>query len=394
MKILQIAPASPYNEGWGYQENLLPKYQARLGNEVWIVVTNKKFEDGELITVAEEDYVSKDGFRVIRKAKKRFVTNKLTELLSYVPVYKLLYDYKPDLIFCHGLSNLTLLELVRYKKQCNPNTIIVADNHADYNIGPKRTGIDGKLIRWFWRKLTHLTIKNIDKVYGVTPWRKQFVQDYYGVPCDKTDVLIMGADDEKMHLDQKDNFRNKIRNEYSVEKTDFLITTGGKIDKKKNIIELMNATLNTENTKLLIFGKVMNDVKQEFETIIDNNRGRIIYIGWVDASQVYQYFYASDLVFFPGQHSVLWEQACASKVPCVFRKWDGMDHVDNGGNAEFVDDGDVDTLKDMINNLKYTEKYYSLLEKSRSDLTDIYLYSRIAQKSLESVIIEDEKHPF
>lgn len=40
LKIMHIAPNAPYNAGWSYQENLLPKYQAALGHDVMLVVTN------------------------------------------------------------------------------------------------------------------------------------------------------------------------------------------------------------------------------------------------------------------------------------------------------------------------------------------------------------------
>lgn len=386
MKILQVAPSSPYNEGWGYQENLLPKYQAKLGNEVRLVVTNKQFENNVLKMTDEEDYISEDGFRVIRKAKRRIISNKLTELLSYLSINDILYEFRPDLVYCHGLSNITMIDIIKFKKKVDPEMIIVVDNHADYNIGPKRSGVDGKMIRWFWRKLNQWTIDSIDRVYGVTPWRKQFAKDYYGIPDNKTDVLIMGADDEKMHMDQKDHYRRVIRKKYSIREKEYLVVTGGKIDKKKNILELMEAAIRIENVKLLIFGNVASDVKQEFNNILEQNKNKIIYIGWIDASDVYQYFYAADLVFFPGQHSVLWEQACASKVPCVFRRWEGMEHVNNGGNAAFVEGADINIIEEKIISLMYSDSYNLMLEKAQSELTDVYLYSHIAEKSIECVI--------
>ena len=146
----------------------------------------------------------------------------------------------------------------------------------------------------------------------------------------------------------------------------------------------MEACRNTDHVKLLIFGNVKEDVKQEFDEILSESEN-ITYIGWIDADQVYNYFFASDLVFFPGQHSVLWEQACASKVPCVFEKWEGMEHVNNGGNSDFVSPVTVESLREKILELKYTDKYAKMKQIAESDKTDIYLYSRIAEKSLECI---------
>lgn len=70
MKILHIAPSSTYNDNWGYQENLLPKYQKKIGNEVALIVnTFYHAPDGRRET-SECDYFLNDGVRVIRKKKK------------------------------------------------------------------------------------------------------------------------------------------------------------------------------------------------------------------------------------------------------------------------------------------------------------------------------------
>ena len=108
--------------------------------------------------------------------------------------------------------------------------------------------------------------------------------------------------------------------------------------------------------------------------------------GWISSDEFYGYFFAADLVFFPGQHSVLWEQACASKVPCVFGKWDGMDHVNNGGNAQFLHCDNPAKIRALIQKLQFTDEYQKMLCVAQSEKTDIYLYSRIAEKSLECAI--------
>ena len=144
----------------------------------------------------------------------------------------------------------------------------------------------------------------------------------------------------------------------------------------------MQAVNRCDKVKLLVFGNVLDDIKEEFNNSLSD---RIVYIGWIDASKVYDYFFASDLVVFPGTHSVLWEQACASKVPCVFKRWDGMDHVNNGGNADFLEEVTVDTLKDKIDELNFTPKYYKMKEIANSEKTDIYLYSNIAERSLDCI---------
>ena len=77
---------------------------------------------------------------------------------------------------------------------------------------------------------------------------------------------------------------------------------------------------------------------------------RVQLAGWVSAEQVYRYFLAADLVFFPGLHSVLWEQALACKVPCVFSKLEGFGHVDVPG-ALLLKERSVETCGALLDSL-------------------------------------------
>lgn len=382
MKIVHIAPRAPYNDYWGYQDNLLPKYQKKLGHDVTVIVTNTMHQDGKIVETDCADYVLDDGVRVIRLKVKQYPHIVLTNMNSKLPVFQYLKEIRPDFIFYHSLHGTTIFDVIRYQKTINPQCAIVQDSHVDYNICNEPGGMKGKILRAFQRYVNRRSIPYVSRVYGVTPWRKTYAEDYYRIPSTKTDVLIMGADDEKIDFEHRDTIRRSIREEYGVRDSDFLIVTGGKIDKRKKIHVLMEAVSHVEGVKLLIFGRVNEDIREEFDKLLSENQN-IIYIGWIDADAVYNYFFAADLVFFPGQHSVLWEQACAAKVPCVFEKWEGMDHVNNGGNSDFVTPINVETVSQKIDELLFTEKYYRMKKVAESDATDVFLYSKIAEKSLE-----------
>ena len=66
MKILHVAPLSPYNIDWSYQDNLLPKYQRKLGHEVWVVVSPFENTSNGKADVGETDFVLDDGVHVFR----------------------------------------------------------------------------------------------------------------------------------------------------------------------------------------------------------------------------------------------------------------------------------------------------------------------------------------
>lgn len=382
MKIVHIAPSAPYNDYWGYQDNLLPKYHAKLGHEVTMITTNTQHADGKIIRVPCADYVLKGGVRVIRLERKDYGNLIASNLASYLRVFDLLKRIQPDFIFFHGLVSSSIYDVVRYKKEIRPDCVVVQDNHLDYNIGRGTASAKDKIIRAYYCRRVRKTIAYVDRVYGVTPWRKQYAEEYFCVPPKKTDVLIMGADDEKISFTEREALRNRIRTGNQVSESDFLVVTGGKIDRKKNIHLLMEAIGGMDNVKLLVFGQVNEDVESEFNQLLAEHKN-IRYVGWIDADKVYDYFFAADLVFFPGQHSVLWEQACAAKVPCVFARWEGMEHVNNGGNSDFIDILTAEGLRDKIAQLHFTEQYKEMKAVAESSATDIYLYSHIAEKSLE-----------
>ena len=67
MKILHVAPLSPYNVGWSYQDNLLPKYQRKLGHEVRVIVSTFENTSNGKKDVGEQDFVLDDGVHVYRR---------------------------------------------------------------------------------------------------------------------------------------------------------------------------------------------------------------------------------------------------------------------------------------------------------------------------------------
>lgn len=386
MNIVHIAANSPFNDGWGYQDNLLPKYQIKLGHTVTMLVTDTAHSDDGIVHVDEQKFKSVDGFDVVRFPYKQYPIKTLTKIFYRMEIYETLIDLQPDFIFFHGLLSRTFCDVIRYKKQREKSgkiCVVVQDNHLDYNIGIQFSTFKQKLLRTYYRKFNKRTQRYVSRVYGVTPWRKMYAEDYFGISSEKTDVLIMGADDEKIDFLHRNKIRLALRKKFNVADDEFLVMTGGKIDRRKNVIPLLKACGTLKKVKLVVFGSILEDVKEEFMLLADSY-SNVNFIGWVPADQVYDYFFASDLLFFPGQHSVLWEQACAAKIPCVFLRWEGMEHVDVGGNADFIECPSVDVIKEKIKDLCFTPRYYAMKSIAISNATNAFLYSEIAKKSIET----------
>ena len=158
------------------------------------------------------------------------------------------------------------------------------------------------------KKTTTLSDKNTytKKFYGVLPVRVDFLKDVYGLPADKCELLVMGADDELVEKAKTSGARERIREQYGIKEDDFLIMTAGKIDQwKTQTLLLMQAVQNIKkgHVRLIVFGSVTQELMEQVKALADGTK--VQYIGWVLSKDSYDDFEAADLVVFPGRHSVM-----------------------------------------------------------------------------------------
>lgn len=120
MKIVHLCLCGPYNDNWGYQENIIPRYNKKDGHDVTVItsifVNSTKFVGYERVEPGE--YLLDDGVKVIRIPFKKFIVNKLVEKLRiFEGLYEKLDQEKPDLIFMHGIQFLDMQVVVNYIKK-------------------------------------------------------------------------------------------------------------------------------------------------------------------------------------------------------------------------------------------------------------------------------------
>jgi len=386
MKIVHLCLCGLFGEKYAYQDNLLTKYHKKLGHDVTIIAPTKAMFTPNGGVIHEPEGVKKldNGCKLIRVGQKykSKIINKYLHLFEDITT--IISDEKPELIFTHNLSSFNYLCLLNIKKVF-PDVKIVFDNHMDeYNSNQNLLSVflNGFVFRYFVvRRLLSLS----NHFYGVTPSRCTFLKKVLGVSKDKIYYLPMGADDEKMQLDRRLEQREDVRKHYNISDDDFLIVTGGKIDRVKHIDLLAQAVNEIDNkkVKILLFGSIVDDLKPFIESILSE---RIIYVGWINSDDVYRYFYAADLVMFPGLHSALWEQAVASRCPVAVTRLRGFEHVDFNHNCLFLDDCTVEYYKGFIERIVHDKARYNRLKQNAdNEMANKFLYSHIAQKVLDDV---------
>jgi len=383
MKILHVCLGNFFIDNYSYQENLLTKWHKKLGHDVYILASLVSFDkDGRSCLLnGERSYINENGCYVQRVDYKRGVFYKLNQRFRrYTSTLEIIGKIEPDFIFIHNLQFWDILKIIKYKKT-HPNIKICVDNHADFSNSARSF-----LSRWVlhgivWKYCARRIEPCVDKFFGVLPARCDFLQNVYGIPKEKIELLVMGADNEFVRYDQREQIKAEIRRKYNIAENEFLIVSGGKLDKWKNIPILEKAVKQIANVKILIFGNITPDMEEETRTLADGNKVQLI--GWINSKEAYTYFLAADLVVFPGRHSVFWEQVVACGIPCVFKFWDGTTHVDIGGNCIFLYEDSVDEIQQVIENLMEDKvKYNKMKESATSPKRETFLYSKIAKQAL------------
>lgn len=385
MKIVHICLSMGYTEGLNYQENIIIKYQAKDGHDVSLITTDHCFTEGVWgVCRTESDYVNEHGVRIIRLPFAFPIPYKINKQIGIFKGFpKLLEELQPETIFVHNIQFQDIRRIVSYKKK-HPEVKVYVDNHSDFSNSARNWFTRNTLYRFWWKPCAKKMEPYAEKFFGVMPSRVDFLQNIYGISPSKTDILVMGADDECVERAERPKVRASVREKFGVKESDFLIMTGGKIDAfKTQTLLLMQAVreINRENVKLLVFGSVEEVLKERIHALCDGEK--VQYIGWAKGEQSYEYFASADLVVFPGRHSVYWEQVVAQGIPMLCKYWDGTTHVDIGGNVEFLMEDSAQLIKEKLLALvEHPSKYEEMKKKANGDGKKDFSYKTIARKSV------------
>ncbi|MBI9008548.1 MAG: glycosyltransferase family 4 protein [Tenericutes bacterium] len=388
MKVLHICLTGVgMIDNWLYQENLLTKYHAKLGYEVSIITTNlSRDKQGNVFNDERSEYINSDNCKIFRLKLKNGCrySSKFRKFENILPI---ILSIRPDIIFVHNIQFLDIFVILKYlrviEKAGESKPKLFIDSHTDF-VNSGNTFLSKYILhKIVWRYVSKKLIKHVDKFYGVLPARTLFLNEIYKIPTSKTETLYMGVDDELV-IEAKQNFvREIVRNEIGVSKEEFLIITGGKIDKnKKQVLVLMEAVNKMEkfDGKLVVFGSISSELKNDFASHLSD---RIIFVGWLDSTKIYKYFHSVDLAIFPGLHSVYWEQVVGMGVPSIFKFIPGFTHVDLGGNCKFIYNDTLEEISSLVEKVINEEELYlkmKIIAERKGIIT--FSYKQIALRSL------------
>lgn len=389
MKIIHCCLAAVYTEGFGYQENIIPRMHKAQGHDVMILASIEVIEPGVgYVYTTPAIYQNEDEIPVVRIPYKGFMPTKLASKVRwYNGVEKVLLEFEPDIIFMHDAQTAAVFPIIKYLKNHSSCRLYV-DSHTDFINSAKgwlsKSLLHGVLYKWYVRN----TIPYARKYYGTLPARVTFYRNVYGTPAEKTEYLPLGVDDLKTPMSLRETVKQSIRDSLGISQDSFVIVSGGKLESRKNTIMLMQAfcvlSQKYPNVHLILFGSISPEILSDFDNIIHSNSS-ISYIGWVSSNETYKYFFAADLACFPGTHSTLWEEAVGYGIPAIFKYWDGIDQVDLGGNCIMLREPiTVLSISSSIEKVLIDKvAYQHMKEVSLVQGVEQFSYSRIARYAIQ-----------
>lgn len=388
MRIAHLCLANFYIDGFGYQENILPRVHKRMGHEVVIIASTETYVDkAKLGYVSPSTYVNEDSITVHRLPYSHRVPQKFRpKVRAYEGVRERLEDFNPDLIFLHDTQFWDILTVRDFALE--RGIPIHADSHTDYVNSAKGFVSRHILHGIFYRQLLKRADPAIRRYFPTLPARGDFMREVYGVAAEKIELLPFGFDDTSVVGMDRSQIRNEVRSRLGIPDQDLVLVTGGKLDLRKNIHVLIDRFTHLRRngelsgTHLLVFGQPTPEVAAILsDTAMDAN---IHMVGWMSSTEIYRMFWASDLAIFPGTHSVLWEEAIGHGLGAVFHRWRGMGHLDLDGNAMFINDGAPATIDATLRALVADDAVVlrRMGEVARQNGPEIFAFSKIAQKAI------------
>lgn len=350
MRIAHLCLSCFYIDGYSYQENILSKLNKLNGHEVLIIASTETFINNNSIGYLEpSEYLNSDNVQVVRLA----YTKKLPHIIArkvrhYEGLKYQLEQFKPDIVYFHGLASYDIFVVAKYKEQ-NKGVKFILDSHEDqYNSG---TNFISKYIlhRLFYKTILKINRKHFDKVYCVSFESVNFVKSNYGLD---NELELMPLGGYVLNDDEYNFYRKSFRDIYSINDSELVFFHSGKMDVSKRTIELMESFSEVENSgfRLIIAGSVSNEISNEFNSLLMKD-SRINYLGWADSKKLMELMSACDVYLQPGTQSSSMQQSLCLRCAVALYPYPSHDFLLGNNYIKLRTKQDmIDMFKDISNN--------------------------------------------
>ncbi|MDD5082594.1 MAG: glycosyltransferase family 4 protein [Dehalococcoidales bacterium] len=335
----------------GYQETFLPREQAKLGHEVYMVTSDRYSPviypaNRELLgkRIKGAGFFEEEGIKVWR-LKTLF---EVPHAIWMRGLEQKIQELKPDIVIMHGIVNCQAIRVAQLKTRLSSLKLIY-DDHMAFMASRSRLAV---LYPVFKRLFSPLIQQTADALVAVADTSRAFMHQKYGIPLDRITVIPLGADDELFRFDPV--ARRKIRQQLSVATDEILFVYAGKIIPEKGPHLLVQAALKLmerySHVKVLLLGngpaEYLTAIKQEIAAA--NRRDKFIWHSAVPNRALAGFYAASDVAVWPRESSLSMLEAMAGGLPIIISdKSEVLERIRWHNGLSYIGDDPTDLARQM-----------------------------------------------
>jgi len=322
MKILHVIPY--FQPEYGYEEYYTVKWESKLGNDIYIITSDRIYPFKGLRIKERYRGAGIERVKYYTLIRLKTVIELPNELILIKGIKHKLLNIKPDIIHIHGGKTFVSLYTAYIAQKYNIPYIV--DSH-EYNFNSlahyKKTNY---LLYYFLRiiyqiqynmirkPMTCYVYKNAKVIVPVTNACQEFINRYYSIYGRKSILVPLGVDHEKFYFSDID--RVNIRNQLEIKNDELLlIFVSSSYNPFKNFKQIISIVYYIEYVKILLIGsKKYLECNRSQELM---SKKRLFYYEYINSSELYKYYSASDLSLFVYHRSVAIYESMACECPVI-----------------------------------------------------------------------------
>ena len=228
-------------------------------------------------------------------------------------------------------------------------------------------------------------IEKTNKFISVSDYMGKDLQNFSDRIKNKKFLTLKNIIDyEKFEKNITETEKNILKKKYHIDSNEKVIIFVGRLTEEKGIKQLLMAIndVTYKNFKLLIVGsyffntKVKSDFEKELDELVNKNKERIIFTGYINYNQIYQLYKISDFAVLPSMWDepagLTIQEAEACGLPAITTNSGGIpEYVINGSSIIIKkDENIVENLKIEIENLLNDEKKLKEMSNKSLEIID------------------------
>jgi glycosyltransferase involved in cell wall biosynthesis len=209
------------------------------------------------------------------------------------------------------------------------------------------------LIYYLFKKLAMpMILDSSDQMVAITDETKNFMEDMYGIPKSKIEVIPLGVDTKLFKRDPI--ARMHVRSKYNIQIHDIVFIYVGKVIPVKGVHIFIEASLklmtNYHNVKIIVVGGSLPNYEYLIKQIIKSSKfsNNFTIIPVVPNEELCKYYSAADVGVWPFQCTISMKEALSCGLPIIISNDSGEPEIVNKGNGLMYKDGNINDLREKM----------------------------------------------